>query len=312
MRNKSPNLSQLKTLYDQGKNIIDELKKHSPHSENTVDAIQLSYDLQAGTYLQYRNDHLESSERWTGAVAAQLDKLKLKNSQYNLLEVGVGEATTLASVVQKLIKKPSRALGFDISWSRLAVARHFITSLGVTVPIDLFMADLFHIPLSDDSVDVVYTAHSLEPNGGKEILALRELYRVARQYVVLLEPAYELATSEGKARMKKNGYIVGLQKAISKLGYEVVEHRLFDYSTNELNPTGLTVIKKQTSKPGSHQKRMKSSVLYCDPLSGEQLELLGGAYFSKKGLVTYPIIGGIPCLVQKHAVITTQYSLWTD
>jgi ubiquinone/menaquinone biosynthesis C-methylase UbiE len=33
---------------------------------------------------------------------------------------------------------------------------------------DLVVADLFHIPFADNSVDVVYTSHSLEPNGGRE------------------------------------------------------------------------------------------------------------------------------------------------
>ena len=40
----------------------------------------------------------------------------------SLLEVGVGEATTLSTVSRFLAPAPSAVLGFDVSWSRCAVA----------------------------------------------------------------------------------------------------------------------------------------------------------------------------------------------
>lgn len=67
------------------------------------------------------------------------------------------------------------------------------------------MADLFDIPLKDASVDVVYTSHSHEPNGGLEEDAIRELMRIARRAVILVEPIYELANSEAQSRMRTHG-----------------------------------------------------------------------------------------------------------
>jgi ubiquinone/menaquinone biosynthesis C-methylase UbiE len=40
--------------------------------------------------------------------------------------------------------------------------------------------NIFSLPFLHNSIDIVYTSHSIEPNGGKENLLLKELYRVAR------------------------------------------------------------------------------------------------------------------------------------
>ena len=56
--------------------------------------------------------------------------------------------------------------------------------------------------MPDKSVDVVYTAHSLEPNGGRELEAVKELLRITSKRLILIEPSYELADKECKIRMK--------------------------------------------------------------------------------------------------------------
>ena len=50
----------------------------------------------------------------------------------------------------------------------------------------------------------------MEPNGGREKEALLELSRIARKYLVLIEPAYEYASEKGKERMDLHGYVKNL------------------------------------------------------------------------------------------------------
>ena len=69
----------------------------------------------------------------------------------------------------------------------------------------------------DNAIDVVYTSHSIEPNGGREEEALLELYRIAKKYVVLLEPCYEKASSAARKRMEKHNYITNLFDTVNKL-----------------------------------------------------------------------------------------------
>ncbi|WP_455655394.1 hypothetical protein [Phascolarctobacterium sp.] len=60
---------------------------------------------------------------------------------------------------------------------------------------------------------------------------------VANQYLILMEPAYELADEEAQARMKKHGYITELYKTAVELGYDIVEYSLYEMCANPLNPT---------------------------------------------------------------------------
>jgi hypothetical protein len=132
--------------------------------------------------------------------------------------------------------------GCDISWSRIHVGRsHFR-------PATLFVSELEALPLADDSMDVVYTSHAIEPNWGRESVILAELYRVAGRYLVLFEPSYELASAQARARMDAHGYCRGLREMAEQLNFDVIEHRLIDCPMNPLNPTALLLIEKRMTR----------------------------------------------------------------
>jgi ubiquinone/menaquinone biosynthesis C-methylase UbiE len=173
----------------------------------------------------------------------------------SILEAGVGEATTLSGVLKHL--DPGVAsYGFDLSWSRVAFARKWLQNNGIEKTL-LCTGDLFHIPFLDNCIDVVYTSHSIEPNGGNEVQILQELYRVTRKYLILLEPGYELASDEAKRRMDFHGYCRNLKRNSVSLGYDVLEHELFPYIANPLNPTAITIIRKD------HDTELSANMLAC-------------------------------------------------
>lgn len=87
----------------------------------------------------------------------------------------------------------------------------------------IFGAELFDIPLADNAVDVVYTSYSIEPNGGREEEAVRELYRITSKYLMLVEPDMNLATERARERMRYHGHIRSPYDIVKKLGYSVVE-----------------------------------------------------------------------------------------
>ena len=230
----------MRAAYARGKNAMEYARQEASSLGNSPVSTLIAYDLQAGAYIAGARANPQGRVRWCGQLAHILDPYITE--QGSILEVGCGEATTLAGVLKHLSNTPKHAFGFDISWSRCA---HGLTWLAENAAsADLFVADLFEIPLEDSSVDVVYTSHSLEPNGGREEAAIKELMRVARRAVVLVEPVYELAGAEAQARMMKHGYVRGLKETAERLGATVRDYRLLDYCGNPLNPSGLVFIEK--------------------------------------------------------------------
>lgn len=264
---------------------------------NDIESILISYDFQAGSYIKNAETNADYIDKYTTAIANVINNLGTEGS---IMEVGVGEATVMANVLNKLTNY-SVALGFDISWSRIKYARKYAATKGRD-DIRFFTANLFNIPLANQSVDIVYTSHSLEPNGGNEKEALKELYRVARKYVVLLEPGYDFAGKEGKERMEKHGYIKNIDVHARELGLNVIDHRLFDHTINPLNPTALTIIQCNPDNAGTAIPE-----LTC-PVTHKPLKLFSDSCYSKDSGLAYPVIGGIPCLLLDNAVLATRYA----
>lgn len=222
-----------------------------------------------------------------------------------LLEVGVGEATTLAGVLGGLPGLVDRALGFDVSLSRIEVAKAWMREQSQQA--ELFVGDLLHIPLMDNRVDVVYSSHSLEPNAGREHTAIAECLRVARHAVVLVEPLYELASPEAQARMRHHGYVRGLKAAAEQLGAEVLDYRLLDYASNPLNPSGVLKLRKKTLETSTNDQATKTdnNISWACPLTGTRLEERADVYFAPDIGLAYPILRGVPLLRPEHAVVAS-------
>ncbi len=286
----------LKKLYEQGVNISTLLREEGGLSANTAEIIETAYDLQAGSYIAaFENTSLgEQRQKYSAELASVIKSLCRPAT---ILEAGVGEAITFSGVVKNL-DAGVRSFGFDLSWSRIAYARSHLGKNQIA-GYSLCTGNLFSIPFADDSIDVVYTSHSIEPNGGNERAILQELFRVTREYLVLLEPAYELVPAEIRQRMEKHGYCRNLPEIAGQLGYKVVRHELFPFPANPANPTALLIIEKksQAGRP-DHE--------FACPKHLVPLEKFDGFYYSPEALVAYPIIAGIPCLRIENGVFVSR------
>jgi ubiquinone/menaquinone biosynthesis C-methylase UbiE len=288
---------ELALLYRQGKNITQLMRDERGLIHNSNEIIEISYDLQAGSYIE------SMGEAWMAEHNAeycqQLAKviLSLCNPD-SILEAGIGEATTLADLLPHLSKKIS-SYGFDISWSRVAYGKQWLQQQGIYNTV-LCTGNLCHIPFADNAVELVYTSHSLEPNGGNEAAILKELYRVASKFLVLLEPGYELANKDAKHRMEQHGYCRNIKSIAQSLGYRILLHEFFPSSVNPLNPTVITIIEKPPSfEPAKH-------ILAC-PKYKTPLENIENMLFSPESLMVYPIVGGIPCLGINNGLVASKF-----
>lgn len=289
----------MRAAYARGENVMGWARAATGGDRNTALAILIAYDLQTGTYSAAARSAPELWTKWCVQMAELLaPSLEPEDS---LLEVGCGEATTLTGVLNRLAQRPREALGFDISWSRCREGGRWLAQHGMHAR--LFVADLFHIPLADSSIDVVYTSHSLEPNGGREEAAVRELLRVARKEVVLVEPIYELASSAGRERMAQHGYVRGLKAVAENLGAVVAEHRLLEFCDSPENPSGVIRLRKNAGSEGPDRR---DSAWQC-PLTGVALADRGETFFGRESGLAYPVMKGVPLLRPEHAVVASAF-----
>ncbi|MGZ7446009.1 methyltransferase domain-containing protein [Paenibacillus sp. TH7-28] len=302
MEEKLKQLKNIKKLYDQQKNIIQHLKKSAGEEANSTSDILISYDFQAGSYIQSYYNNRKPRDDFAAKLAEVINGL---GSIDSMLEAGVGEAVMLGNLITRLKQRPKDIYAFDLSWSRIKYGEKFLRSLNIN-DVKLFTGDMFCMPVKENSMDLVYTIHAVEPNGGREREALTELYRIAKKYVLLIEPAFELADETARQRMLSHGYVTNLYGTAKELGYKVIEYRLFEVNLNPLNPVGLMIIQKDDSH-GETEEGNDTDILCC-PITKTTLALKSAAYYSTEGMLAYPILEQIPCLLPQNAIVATHFN----
>lgn len=291
-----------KKTYNEGRNVIQFLKDRMPAETSLSDIIEISYDLQAGEYIENVKSNKAQALAYWEEMASIIDAHA--DSPSSWLDVGSGELTTLTGVLNTLRKEilPNSVFALDISWSRLKKGLAYVTK-NKTFDIDIkaFVADIRAIPLPTDSIDMVTSSHALEPNGRMLDALLRELFRVAKRRLILFEPCYEINSAEGKARMDEHGYVKGIDQAVSKLGGTVKQKIVMENVSNPLNPTVCFVVDiLQTS---IENKEMKP--VFTVPGTDISLEWIDHFYFSKEVGLSFPILAGIPILRDKYGIVST-------
>jgi hypothetical protein len=196
-------------------------------------------------------------------------------------------------------------LACDISFSRLKVGKSFAReALGPSLVdrVTAFVGNMFGLPFADSSIDVVWTSHAIEPNGGREAAAVAELLRVTRGHLVLFEPSYEANTDEGRRRMDSLGYVKGLPATIEALGGRIIDRLAVRNVANPLNPTLALVCVPPRPRAAT---LATGAIAWTCPATGTALQWRETCFFSPQSLLAYPVLEGVPLLRVEHAVMAS-------
>ena len=289
-------LAKVKEIYDKGENMMQYLRGEK--EENSTEDIMISYDFQAGSYTK---NYYASNETYDFCMAF-VNYISKLGSIDSIFEVGVGEANKLVTIINIIDRKFRFVGGADLSWSRVKAAQEFAaTELKEKQNLNLIVGDMANLPLTENSIDLVYTVHALEPNRGREKELLMELYRVTKKWLVLVEPAYELANENQKKRMDEHGYVKGLKETAENLGYKIILYERFTVEINVMNPPAIMIIEKNQNWDSQF-----STTPLCCPVTKKEVRLVRNAYYSNESYLAYPIIDGVPLLTQDNAVVATK------
>lgn len=296
---------ELKQAYERGENLNKLMKQRSGNEVLLEDQIELSYDLQSGAYAAAYDTRQEIRDRkaaYCGELAKVIEEM---GPVHSILDAGVGEGTSLHALLAHFKMLPPIIHGVDLCWSRLAVCRDWLARQVPEFNVTVASASLVELPYAENSFDVVYTTHALEPNRGREGAILAELHRVCGRYMVLVEPAYELATQEAKQRMDEHGYCQNLKQTALELGFHVVRYEKFVQGINPLNPSALLVIAKDPDSCAHVPK-------FACPTYRTNLNRHLDCFYSESSMLAYPIIGGIPCLRRKNGIVASKFSAYSS
>jgi len=294
-------LSKLKDIYSRGENIAAYVKSNSK-TGTSLDAIKISYDLQAGSYIESFNSN--------GAVGSNIKQIvpmlspilddHIDDGDY-CLDFGTGEMTMLTSLFNKTKSKPGTIFACDISWSRLYQGSRFLNKhRSFSAAVFPLVCNGVEMPFATSSIDVCITSHALEPNRSDLKSILKELFRITKKKCIFVEPSYEVATEEVRLRMDALGYIKELEKTIIEFGATILEK--VDLSEiNPNNPSLCYVIKPPIKTKSYSENPIKLTV----PGTDLSLTKNEGYYFSKDAGVAFPFLLDIPILEAKSAIIAT-------
>ncbi len=300
----SVDIPALRDAYRRGDKVMQAYKASTGSDDNSPEAIEIAYDLQAGQYIRNHASEPDYYNAYTDEQAALLDT-HFPGCE-SLLDAGCGELTNTALLFRKLNAVPS-LFGFDLSWSRVHVGLgHFRSMVDADCArrTQAFVGEMSGIPLPDNSIDVVMTSHALEPNHGREAELLGELLRVARRGLLLFEPSYELGDDAQQANMERHGYVRGLAGHCRALDADVVAHQLTNVNYNPLNRTAVMAVRK-------HESADTNAPAFVDPVSHTALhfDAEDRVYHSPQRGVVYPTLRGIPILRASAAVLATGFEV---
>lgn len=271
------NINFLKKLYLNRTNINQYLRKKTNLSEKEI--IKLSYDVQSGSYVKDYNYFLSKK------VLSQAIKEINSTNYKSLMDFGCGELTNFYTLIENIKTKNKLFVANDLSFSRILIGKKFLKKKKKKIQLKLFSNNSINIPLPDNSIDIVTSCHALEPNKKNVNKILKELWRISKKKLILLEPNNQLGNKLIKQRFKEHNYILDLEEKIKKItpNYKIIDNKTY---LNPLNPSSTFILEKNSNKSNKFN--------FLNPKdSNDMLKKKLNFFYSKKTGQIFPIVDGI-------------------
>mgnify|MGYP001185280535 CR=1 FL=1 len=226
-----------------------------------LDTVEDKYEKIAGSYIEiYLNSEKKTylcdfgygkkvfklkgnSKNYTTSYLSNI--LKKTNSK-SFMEIGAGELTNFLDIYKKSGNNFRRMIALDLSFNRLFKGKKFLEDN--KFKLDYYLCgNAEKIPLSDDSVDLSYSVHCLEqvPHLAEKIV--KEMIRVSKNYIVLIEPSFQFGSIATKNKIFKKGYIRLSDIFFKKFNANII-YRNIDRLSSYTNSAEIIILEKANKK----------------------------------------------------------------
>lgn len=292
-------LDTLKKLFKNKININKYLKKKTNLSEYEI--IKKSYDIQSGSYIKKYN-YAKSK-----TILSQVIKEINSTSYKSLMDFGCGELTNFYTLLSNIKTKNKLFIVYDLSFTRILLGKKFLNKKRIIkkkkIQLKYFSNNSIKIPLPDNSIDIVTSCHSLESNKVNGYKILKELWRISKKKLILLEPNNNLSNKFTNKisknlidkRFKKHNYVLDLENKIKKITskYKIIDNKK---NFNPFNPASIFILEKNSNK------NIKFNFL--NPKDNKDiLKKKLDFYYSKKTGKIFPIVEDI-LIYNKNEIYT--------
>ncbi len=255
--------------------------------------IQISYDIRSGHSIKKFPNREIFFKKYISEVKNLIEENFPKFT--SVLDCGAGELIT-TNLLFRNLRQAKKIFCFDFSLKRLVDGKKFVNKLKIkkNKKINIFCADMFNIPLPENSIDLITTFQSLEPNGNYEEELIKELFRVSKKGLFLMEPDYENANIKQKRRMKKFNYIRNLPKVFNKLklNYKIIK---MNNHGNPYNKCSAFIVFKKTKK--------NNKPIFVDPINKKTLKEKKNLFYEKFDGNLYFKFNSIPILMKEKSIL---------
>ena len=277
--------SDCKKIYSRKKNIQKFIEKK--YNISRSDVINISYNMQSGSYVNFFTKlSLVNKKKIYDPFIEYINKFFPEKKE--ILDFGCGELTS-SHYFFKNIKNIKKFYANDISLNRVLIGQKYIKKL---IPkkefgkFKIFCSSHEHLPFSNNSIDLIITNHVLEPNNKYKTKILKELLRVSRLGLCLMEPHYEISSTNQKKRMRELGYIRNIEKTFKKLNYKcIIKKKKFHLNKN--NIASIFIVRKKNILK-------KKSSQFIDFKTKKKLLVKNNFFYSKESFRLYPCFNNIP------------------
>ncbi len=179
------------------------------------------------------------SEARDGLTSCVIEEIATLEENENVIEVGSGGGLNLVRIRKRF--PDLQIMGTDTSSQRLKIAKE---SYGDSLAgIELVQDSIQSSNLPDESADMVFSVHVLEQLPYDGAAAVKNMLRIARKKVVLLEPWFRSATRLERLYICQRDYIRNLAEVVEATGLPFTVEPT-EWRMNPVNPSFKIVIRK--------------------------------------------------------------------